>query len=120
MVTPGITICDRLRVLLPEDPANYYRFLDLVPTTDRDRLGQARIALTNFHAFQRRDRGDVSKTTKAILAQGEESPTLRLQIKWCGACVESWAASGTSSFSTARPTTATGAGPNITRPADAI
>src|SRR4051812_15337619 len=31
IVTPGITIRDRLRVLLPSDPHNYYQALDLVP-----------------------------------------------------------------------------------------
>ena len=33
IVTPGITIRDRLRVLLPNDPDNYYRKLDVVPRT---------------------------------------------------------------------------------------
>ena len=31
IVTPGITIRDRLRVLLPNDPSNYYRQRDIVP-----------------------------------------------------------------------------------------
>ena len=31
IVTPGITIRDRLRVLLPNDPENYYRQRDIVP-----------------------------------------------------------------------------------------
>ena len=31
IVTPGITIRDRLRVLLPSDPQNYYRQHDIVP-----------------------------------------------------------------------------------------
>lgn len=31
MLTPGITIRDRLNVLLPNDPNNYYRMRDLVP-----------------------------------------------------------------------------------------
>jgi len=31
IVTPGITIRDRLRVLLPNDPNNYYRQRDLLP-----------------------------------------------------------------------------------------
>ena len=74
VVAPGITIRDRLRVLLPEDPENYYRALDLLPPGDRERLGEARIAIVNFHAFQLRDRGDASRTTKAILAGGGENP----------------------------------------------
>jgi type III restriction enzyme len=43
IVTPGITIRDRLRVLLPGDPDNYYRVLDVLPPDLRERLGQARI-----------------------------------------------------------------------------
>ncbi len=31
IVTPGLTIRDRLRVLLPGDPENYYRLRDLAP-----------------------------------------------------------------------------------------
>jgi len=74
IVTPGITIKDRLRVLLPQDPESYYRVLDIVPAADRERLGQARIAITNFHAFQLRETGAASRTTKAILTRGRTSP----------------------------------------------
>jgi type III restriction enzyme len=74
VVTPGITIRDRLRVLLPQDPDTYYRALDLVPPTDLEQLGAAKIVITNFHPLQLRDRGDASKTTKQILARGGESP----------------------------------------------
>ena len=44
IVTPGITIRDRLRVLLPNDRENYYRQRDVVPVQYHDQLGQARIA----------------------------------------------------------------------------
>jgi len=74
VVTPGITIRDRLRVLLPQDPENYYRVLDLVPSAERDRLGQARIAITNFHGFQLRETTAASKTTKALLTREGSSP----------------------------------------------
>jgi type III restriction enzyme len=37
IVTPGITIRDRLRVLLPSDPRNYYREHDVVPPELRER-----------------------------------------------------------------------------------
>ncbi len=74
VVTPGITIRDRLRVLLPQDRENYYRALDLIPPADRERLGEARIAIANFHGFQARETAAASKTTKALLAHGGESP----------------------------------------------
>jgi len=74
IVTPGITIRDRLRVLLPQDPETYYRLLDLVPAADRERLGQARVVITNFHAFQLRETTAASKTTKALLTRNGNSP----------------------------------------------
>jgi len=74
IVTPGITIRDRLRVLLPTDPDNYYRQRDLLPPDLLERLSQARILVTNFHAFLPRERSDASKLTKAILSRGKGSP----------------------------------------------
>jgi type III restriction enzyme len=74
IVAPGITIRDRLRVLLPNDPDNYYRQRDIVSGQQQQELGQARILITNFHAFQLRERVAASKITKSILVNGEASP----------------------------------------------
>ena len=74
IVAPGITIRDRLRVLLPNDPDNYYRQRDVVPPHLVERLGAARILITNYHAFLPRERGDATRLTKAILTRGEASP----------------------------------------------
>jgi type III restriction enzyme len=74
IVTPGITIRDRLRVLLPTDPENYYRQRDILPGDFLERLGQARIVVTNYHAFMPRERGEASRVTKAILAKGQSNP----------------------------------------------
>ncbi|MCY4586266.1 MAG: DEAD/DEAH box helicase family protein [Bryobacterales bacterium] len=74
IVTPGITIRDRLRVLLPNDPENYYRQRDIVPAQLRDQLTQAKIVITNYHAFQLRERVTAGKVTKSILADGQSSP----------------------------------------------
>src|SRR4030095_2429929 len=49
VVTPGITIRDRLRVLLPADEGNYYRLRDLVPADLMEPLRRAEIVVTNFH-----------------------------------------------------------------------
>ncbi len=73
IVTPGITIRDRLRVLLPTDPDNYYRQRDILPPDLLNRLAQARLVITNFHAFLPRDRGDAARLTKSILTRGERS-----------------------------------------------
>lgn len=74
IVTPGITIRDRLRVLLPNDPNDYYRGLDIVPSHQLDQLQQAKIVLTNYHSFQLRERVAAGKLTKQILAKDGPSP----------------------------------------------
>ncbi len=67
IVTPGITIRDRLRVLLPSDPHNFYRQMDIVPPEWMPELHKAKIVITNFHTFKARERGDAGKLTKSIL-----------------------------------------------------
>jgi type III restriction enzyme len=74
IVTPGITIRDRLRVLLPNDPGNYYRQRDIVPPQLHDQLGQAKILITNYHAFLLREKIAAGKITKSILSDGQPSP----------------------------------------------
>ncbi len=76
VVTPGITIRDRLRVLLPSDPNNYYQERDLVPIEYRIRLQRAKVKITNFHSFQLRDTSDAGRITKSILARGASNPFL--------------------------------------------
>ena len=78
IVTPGITIRDRLRVLLPNDPENYYRQRDIVPP---DLLGRARAGArssspTSTPSTAART-GDAGKLTKAILADGRAEPVHR-------------------------------------------
>jgi type III restriction enzyme len=75
VVTPGITIKDRLRVLLPNDPENYYRLRDLVPPDFIGQLTRAKILITNFHAFKSRKIIEANKLTKEILGSDfDETP----------------------------------------------
>ena len=74
IVTPGITIRDRLRVLLPSDPQNFYRQMDIVPPEWMTELHKAKIVITNFHTFKPRERGDAGKLTKSILSTDGSSP----------------------------------------------
>lgn len=71
LVAPGITIRDRLRVLLPSDPQNYYRQRDILPPQLLEQLGQAKIVITNYHTFLLREKIKAGKLTKALLAQDE-------------------------------------------------
>jgi type III restriction enzyme len=75
IVAPGITIRDRLRVLQPNDPENYYQKLDLVPPDLRGDLAKAKIVITNYHSFKLREKGNAASLTKSILIKDkEESP----------------------------------------------
>ena len=75
LVAPGITIKDRLRVLLPSDPDNYYETRKLVPRDMLDDLRKARVVITNYHAFKRKERLQAPKLTRQILGgrDGEAS-----------------------------------------------
>jgi len=70
VVTPGITIKDRLRVLLPEDTENYYDLRDLIPADLKGGLDHARIVITNYHAFLLKDAKEirnVARNTRLLL-----------------------------------------------------
>ncbi|GAK60595.1 type III restriction-modification enzyme, R/helicase subunit [Candidatus Vecturithrix granuli] len=67
IVTPGLTIRDRLRVLLPNDPDNYYQRLDLTPPSMFADLGQAKILIANYHAFLLHEHTKAGKLTKTLL-----------------------------------------------------
>ncbi|MDR2133539.1 MAG: DEAD/DEAH box helicase family protein, partial [Treponema sp.] len=67
IVTPGITIKDRLRVLHPSDLDSYYARRELVPQDMLADLEKAKIVITNYHAFQLRDRMNLSKGGRSLL-----------------------------------------------------
>ena len=67
IVTPGITIKERLRVLQPNDPDSYYGSRELVPNEMRGDLESAKIVITNYHAFLPRERLELSKGGRALL-----------------------------------------------------
>lgn len=77
IVTPGITIRDRLRVLLPNDAESYYQKLNLVPGDLMQDMQRAKIVLTNYHAFKLRERVQIAKGTRSALeGHGEALGTL--------------------------------------------
>ena len=81
IVTPGITIRDRLRVLLPNDPDNYYSTRELLPADLIPEIRKARIVITNYHAFKPREEYPVSGGTRSLLAgrRGEGPLTLETE-----------------------------------------
>jgi len=73
IVTPGITIKDRLRVLLPNDPDSYYKGRELVPSDMQPDVNKAKIVIANYHGFKPRETLEVSKTGRSLL-QGRDAP----------------------------------------------
>lgn len=81
IVTPGITIRDRLRVLMPNDPESYYKHRELVPSDMLPEIGKAKIVITNYHAFKLRERMDIARGTRAAIEgwRGETMQTLETE-----------------------------------------
>ena len=82
IVTPGITIKDRLRVLQPNDPDSYYRERELVPSDMLGDIERAKIVIANYHSFRRREELETSKTGRALLqGRGPELNTIETEGK---------------------------------------
>jgi type III restriction enzyme len=73
VIAPGITIKDRLRVLLPSDLESYYRARELVPGDMLDDIAKAKIVITNYHGLQLREILEVNKVGRSLL-QGRHEP----------------------------------------------
>ena len=77
IVAPGITIRDRLRVILPNDPDSYYKSREIVPQDMLGDIEKAKIVITNYHAFKLRERIEAAKNTRRLI-EGR-GPKLRSQ-----------------------------------------
>jgi type III restriction enzyme len=75
IVTPGITIRDRLSVLYPNNPRNYYKERDIVPDQDFELLQQSIVFITNFHQLELRQnpRFQLGSVMKAAGLMKEEA-----------------------------------------------
>jgi len=80
VVTPGLTIRDRLRVLQPNDPDSYYASRELIPADMVGDLEQAKIVITNYHAFKLRERTPLSKGGRSLL-QGRGEPITTVETE---------------------------------------
>jgi len=81
VVAPGITIRDRLRVLMPNDPDSYYKSRELVPGDMLDDLNKAKIVITNYHAFKLRERMELSKGGRLLLQGRQGAPLETLETE---------------------------------------
>ena len=73
---------DRLRVLNPHDPDNYYATRELVPSDMLADLKQALIVITNYHTLRLRERIEISKGGRNLLKgqTGPEPQTLETEV----------------------------------------
>ena len=78
VVTPGLTIKDRLRVLQPNDPDSYYASRELVPSDMLGDLQRVKIVITNYHALRQRERIEISRGGRDLL-QGPGEPIETLE-----------------------------------------
>jgi len=69
LVCPNLTIRERLQVLFPWKPGNYYDKFDLVPRGVLERLQQGKFEVTNWHLFQPQD----DSRTTSVVQRGAES-----------------------------------------------
>ena len=73
VVCPNLTIKERLSVLKPGDPGNYYDQFDLVPGPLRPELAKGKILVTNWHWFS--PESELLKVGGVTVGRlGEETP----------------------------------------------
>ena len=69
VVAPGLTVKDRLKVLQPGDPANYYDAFDLCPSESlRQRLNRMQILIENWHTLM-----PLKEAERSVVKKGAES-----------------------------------------------
>ena len=69
IVSPNLTVKERLYVLDPNRADNYYDMFDLLPRGYRDLLSRGHVFITNWHAFAVRDDG----RKRGVVQRGRES-----------------------------------------------
>lgn len=69
VVCPNLTVKERLRVLHPSEPGNYYDEFDLLPAGQWTGLLGAKVMVTNWHAFAVQD----DSRRRSVVQRGRES-----------------------------------------------
>ncbi len=69
VVCPNLTVRERLQVLRPERPDNYYDKFDLLPPGFKEGLTRGRYFITNWHRFQPQD----DSRSRSVVQRGPES-----------------------------------------------
>jgi type III restriction enzyme len=79
IVAPGITIKDRLRVLQPSEPGNYYDTREIVPPEMLPEIRRAEIVITNYHSFQHRETLAMPKAARSFLQGNDPEPVRTIE-----------------------------------------
>ncbi len=86
VVCPNLTIKERLQVLTPGSPDNYYDKFDLVPSSLRPELNKGNVLVTNWHFFSPASEHSEGGKTWVVVKKGEETPEAfaksRLEDLW--------------------------------------
>ncbi len=74
VVCPNLTIKERLQVLRPENPDNYYSAFDLVPSLLRPLMAKGKVMVTNWHLFAPESEHVEGGKSYTVVSKGPESP----------------------------------------------
>jgi type III restriction enzyme len=71
---PNLTVKERLQVLRPERPDNYYEQFDIVPVKYRPLLQAGKVLVTNWHRFAPESEHVENGKSYAVVNKGPETP----------------------------------------------
>lgn len=71
---PNLTVKERLQVLRPDNPANYYAAFDLVPVNLRPHLLKGKVLIENWHKFSPESEHKEGDKSYAVVNKGPETP----------------------------------------------
>ena len=75
LCAPNLTVKERLSVLRPDAPGNYYDAFGLVPTKWRPLLYRGTVIIENWHRFAPESPHKDGEKTYAVVDKGEETPS---------------------------------------------
>jgi type III restriction enzyme len=76
---PNLTVKERLQVLRPECPGNYYAEFDIVPAKYRPLLKNGKVLVTNWHGFAPESEHKDGDRNYAVVDKGPETPDVFVQ-----------------------------------------
>ncbi len=71
---PNLTVKERLQVLRPDNPDNYYSAFDLVPVNLRHHLHKGKVLIENWHKFAPESEHKEGDKSYAVVNKGPETP----------------------------------------------